>query len=1254
MGTAATPKVFKSRYQLISPINRGGMGEVWKARDLELSADCAVKIMRDNADARLWELFNREQNVLAELHSPHIVRIYDRGTFDDGGGTRPFFVMPLLTGMSLAEIIAKDRVRITVEWLLDIVRQVCRGLQAAHGRGIFHRDLKPSNILVDDENSATIIDFGVAHLGNTQTSGFRGTLQYTAPELVDIRTTHEPSPASDLYSLAVVMYEALTGQRPFERKSERDTFYAILNYYPPPIWAFNPRVPLSFSKVIHKELAKAPLHRYPVAKEFADNLQKSSRGELLPEFDESRIASRIEAAHRAFAGADYQTCQAYLLELQNEGEIDDRIVALREQVDNVLRQKTISQLLESARTLIAQGDPMAVTKVQEVLLIDPQNGQARELLSEIKRKKSQRDIENWFELAKRHLEAHDFKAAREALQEILAIRPESQAFAMLADLDRRERDYDAVCAEKERLFQEAKRAYDSGQVTTALSKLGQILGMIRAHGGGVTAERDASYQEFYNQIHSEHEKISRDHSEARKAMADGDFTRTSQICRQYPQNPVFQGLQLEAQEVHRQQRSAYLAETSLRVESESDLDKRVAILEEAAGRYPGDPQFEDRLAIARERRDRIQSIVEEAHKLEESGDFNGAFVRWEVLRKVYPRYPGLSFEIERLSRRRDSAARTETLARWQEQIDRCLQAEDCERALYLCQNALREFPEEQSLNDRLTAARRGIEVASSAQSLIAQAEAWIQQGRDDEGLKALREILEMPVRSSLVRVHLVDLLAREALLLIDKDWRTAEYLVNEALKLDSAHAPSRSLLPILDDHRRSEFVAECVSKARLLEAQGDVRSAFEAARSAVDTYPKSAPLIQLLREIQAKLIATVRPGALAELTRLLEAAKIERQKLKMRELVESARATAASYPGDAEMLQIVSQIEECERQLNRPFVDRAKASAIALAGQVSRFSRARWEEFRGRVWPVVIHAAGSAWRSRSSLVTLRLGSRKLTIAAQWIAVAVLGVIVLTSALVWSLRARRTVSAGPAVAKVAPPPVSVTPEGGTDKKVGTEGGHQADLRPLKVQFITNVTTVTAYLDQNAFESTHIMELPSAADPAAVHTFSIHNGPSKVSFDFTYDPASWPATINQPKDKKATVFAVGIFRGVLRAQVSIPTPIFVQNRGYPIEVPGPPLELPLPEEPVFLRLTDGGERIPIQPRGDPTLILGVFWQDAGTAGNVNSLMNQAQSLIDKGSYRRAEEIIDGVLGRDSGNERAKRLKHKLQMIKSVAPW
>ena len=121
MSPAPTPRTLKQCYQLLYLIRRGGMGEVWKALDLELRTDCAVKLVRDTDPAAL-DLFGREQSVLAELRSPHIVSIYDRGIFEDGSASHPFFVMPLLQGMSLADIIAQSSERITVDWLLEVVR----------------------------------------------------------------------------------------------------------------------------------------------------------------------------------------------------------------------------------------------------------------------------------------------------------------------------------------------------------------------------------------------------------------------------------------------------------------------------------------------------------------------------------------------------------------------------------------------------------------------------------------------------------------------------------------------------------------------------------------------------------------------------------------------------------------------------------------------------------------------------------------------------------------------------------------------------------------------------------------------------------------------------------------------------------------------------------------------------------------------------------------------------------------------------
>jgi eukaryotic-like serine/threonine-protein kinase len=125
------------------------------------------------------------------------------------GMKKPFFVMPLLPGATLAKLIETSSSRLTVERVVAIITQVCRGLQAAHEKGLVHRDIKPSNIFVMEDDTAKIIDFGVVYLaGSHSVTGQKGTWQYMAPEQIEMKPA---SPVSDIFSLGVVCYEALTG-----------------------------------------------------------------------------------------------------------------------------------------------------------------------------------------------------------------------------------------------------------------------------------------------------------------------------------------------------------------------------------------------------------------------------------------------------------------------------------------------------------------------------------------------------------------------------------------------------------------------------------------------------------------------------------------------------------------------------------------------------------------------------------------------------------------------------------------------------------------------------------------------------------------------------------------------------------------------------------------------------------------------------------------------------------------------------------
>src|SRR5215472_18534079 len=206
-----------TRYQVKSqPIGQGGMGVVYRAYDVMTKRDVALKTMRDSLNQEALELFSKEWMVLARISHPNIVDILDTGEYEQDGKRIPFFVMPLLPGVTLEQLIDNSSSRLTTERVIGIIAQACRGLHAEHERGLIHRDIKPSNIFVMDDDTVKIIDFGVVHLAGADTrTGIKGTLQYMAPEQLDLKTA---TTKSDIWSLGVVCYEALTGRKPFEGK----------------------------------------------------------------------------------------------------------------------------------------------------------------------------------------------------------------------------------------------------------------------------------------------------------------------------------------------------------------------------------------------------------------------------------------------------------------------------------------------------------------------------------------------------------------------------------------------------------------------------------------------------------------------------------------------------------------------------------------------------------------------------------------------------------------------------------------------------------------------------------------------------------------------------------------------------------------------------------------------------------------------------------------------------------------------------
>src|SRR5579864_4166324 len=230
------------RYETLDILGKGGMGLVYKAYDAVVQREVALKTLRDSPSKLALDLFRKECGVLASMSHPNIVEIFDIGEFNEEGAVKPYFVMPLLPGVTLDQLIRTSSQRLSVDRTVEIMLQTCRGLHAAHERGLVHRDLKPNNIFVMPDDSVKIIDFGVAHMADLHATMTvkGGTLLYMAPEQIEMKPA---SPSSDIFALGVVAYETLTGRRPFGFSTEQEIIEAILHYIPPPASEVNPSIP---------------------------------------------------------------------------------------------------------------------------------------------------------------------------------------------------------------------------------------------------------------------------------------------------------------------------------------------------------------------------------------------------------------------------------------------------------------------------------------------------------------------------------------------------------------------------------------------------------------------------------------------------------------------------------------------------------------------------------------------------------------------------------------------------------------------------------------------------------------------------------------------------------------------------------------------------------------------------------------------------------------------------------------------------
>jgi tRNA A-37 threonylcarbamoyl transferase component Bud32 len=263
--------VLAGRYRLIAPLGEGGMAAVYRARDLRLNREVAIKILREELtrDPEFLARFEREAQFVASLSHPNIVPVYDVG---DEQGSR-FIVMEYVRGRTLKDTIDSGG-PLPVDRAVEIMCCVLDALGYAHERGLIHRDVKPQNILLTASGDARLADFGIAHLADssaTRTAAILGSAHYLSPEQA---RGDEATPASDVYACGIVFFEALAGYPPFNGPNALAIANLHLGSPPPRIREIRPEVPETAAAALERALAKDPEGRFAGAADFAAALQQ--------------------------------------------------------------------------------------------------------------------------------------------------------------------------------------------------------------------------------------------------------------------------------------------------------------------------------------------------------------------------------------------------------------------------------------------------------------------------------------------------------------------------------------------------------------------------------------------------------------------------------------------------------------------------------------------------------------------------------------------------------------------------------------------------------------------------------------------------------------------------------------------------------------------------------------------------------------------------------------------------------------------
>jgi tetratricopeptide (TPR) repeat protein len=603
------------KYEVIEILGRGGMGVVYLGFDRHLGRRVAIKTLTEGfvQDPEMLKRFYREATKTGALMHPNIVIVYDLGEQDGF----PYIVMEYVSGEPLDKIIRSGR-PLTIISKLRVMEQVCLALGYAHRNDVIHRDVKPANVIVQQDDKAKLLDFGIAHHEQqdrnhrlTKAGNVLGTMQYMAPErwrgeLFDGR--------SDIFSAGVMLYELLAGHLPYHGE-DAALFHQILHEPCPPLGKYIADYPVTLDAIIQRALSKNPNDRQGNAEEMAAEIAA-----VAEDLRKEQGAQMFQRAERFVNAEDYLRARDLLSQLikLDSKNVDARKLLATVQSSLAVRQRAeqVQQLkIQAADVLDEKLYPQAISLLEQALQLDPSDAEAQQKIEAVRKKKRVHDeIESCLRKAHGEREKRQFEAAQASLQRAMSLDPNDSTVkaawheltAQIEDDARRRKVkqiLDSAQGElRARRFSAAtKLLQEAGEVDPGNAEIVRLLQMAR------TAQEQEQRRKFVEQVQNEV-------SAAVTALQIAAASQTvDKALQQVPTEPSL--LKLKAQ-LDRQSKDLQIRtrvdETVRRCYPlmESSPQQALALVHEQLREFPS----EERLVI-------LQSAIEErlAHlKLEEA------------------------------------------------------------------------------------------------------------------------------------------------------------------------------------------------------------------------------------------------------------------------------------------------------------------------------------------------------------------------------------------------------------------------------------------------------------------------------------------------------------------------------------------------------------------------------------------------------------------------------------------------------------